>query len=145
MRNLCAPVLVCVALAIFCGIVSSSAAQGAEQKIPLLIAGELPLYPPIARAARVQGIVKVKVTTDGKNVSLISEESGPQMLVKSAKEKILTWKFVDHKPTTFMVTFHYSIEEPYQCGYGNGAMVLHLPREARITVKGLKTCDPAAF
>ena len=65
------------------------------------------------------------------------------MLVKFAKENILTWEFVKHKPTTFITTFEYVIEGPDQCMYSNGASVLNLPLEIRISAKGLKTCDPA--
>lgn len=132
-----------VVLVIFCGMSTSVAfAQHAETKLPLLIAGELPLYPLMARAARIQGIVTIRVTTDGKNVTSIDHERGPTMLVKYARENVLTWKFADQKPTTFTTTFHYIIEEPASCEYTNGTTVLNLPQEARITVRELMTCDP---
>ena len=98
----------------------------------------------MARAARVQGIVKIKVTTDGKKVVSAEAESGPPMLVKFAKENIVSWKFTEHKPTTFVTTFEYLIDEPAQCDYSNAILILNLPLEVRISVKGLKTCDPEA-
>jgi hypothetical protein len=118
-------------------------AQNSERKLPLLTAGQLPVYPLIALHARIEGVVKISVTTDGRSVSSLDVESGPPMLVRSTKENILTWKFVDHKPTTFLATFEYVIEEPAQCEFSNGVSVLNLPRKARISAKGLKTCDPA--
>lgn len=127
-----------------CGMLSSAAAQKVEQRPPLVIAGEMPLYPLIARAARVQGVVKIKVTTDGKKVTSAVVESGPPMLAKFAKENILTWEFNAHKPTTFVTTFEYVIEGPVQCDYSNDALSLKLPLEVRISMKDLKTCDPAA-
>jgi hypothetical protein len=134
-----------VVLTILCGMLPlTSLAQKADQELPLVIAGKLPLYPIMARAARVQGVVKIKVTTDGKKVTSIDVESGPPMLVKFAKENILTWEFTEHKPTTFVTTFEYIIEEPAQCDYSNDALTLKLPLEVRIIVKGLKTCDPSA-
>jgi hypothetical protein len=129
---------------ILSGILSPALAQKAEQEIPLIIAGKMPLYPIMARAARIQGIVKVSVTTDGKKVTSLDAESGPPMLVKAAKENILTWEFLEHKPTTFVTTFEYVIEGPDQCMYTNGTSVLNLPLEIRISAKGIKTCDPAA-
>lgn len=133
-----------VGLMILGGMLSPAAAQKAEQNLPVVVAGEMPLYPIMARAARVQGVVKIKVTTDGKEVTSVDAESGPPMLVKFAKENILTWKFTEHKPTTFVTTFDYVIEEPAQCDYTNDAVTLRLPLEVRISAKGLKTCDPAA-
>ena len=132
-----------VVLMILCGMLPlSSLAQKADQELPLVIAGNLPLYPIMARAARIQGVVKIKVTTDGKKVTSVETESGPPMLVKFAKENILTWNFAEHKPTTFVTTFDYVIEGPAQCDYSNDALALNLPLEARISAKGLETCDP---
>jgi hypothetical protein len=134
-----------VVLMLLCGMLPlSGLAQKADQALPLVTAGKLPLYPIMARAARVQGVVKIKVTTDGKKVTSVDAESGPPMLVKFAKENILTWEFSQHKPTTFVTTFEYVIEEPAQCDYSNDALTLKLPLEVRISAKGLKTCDPAA-
>ncbi len=104
----------------------------------------MPLYPHMALAAHVQGVVKIRVTTDGRKVSSLKAESGPPILVKAAEENIRTWEFYEHKPMTFVTTFEYIIEESPECGFSNGASVLKLPLEARISSKGLKTCDPAA-
>jgi hypothetical protein len=130
---------------VLCGMMPlATRAQDGKQEFPLVLAGKMPLYPIMARAARVQGVVKLKVTTDGKKVASVDVESGPPMLVKFAKENILTWEFTVHKPTTFVTTFEYIIEEPAQCDYSNDALTLKLPLEVRIIVKGLKTCDPSA-
>jgi hypothetical protein len=123
---------------------SSALAQKAAREVPLLSAGTVPLYPRMSLAARVQGVVKIRVTTDGKKVSSVEAESGPPMLVAAAKESILAWQFETHKPTTFETTFEYVIEEPAECYFSNSVAVLKLPLEVRISTKGLKTCDPAA-
>jgi hypothetical protein len=133
-----------IGLMVLCGMLYPAAAQKVEQQLPLVVAGEMPLYPIMARAARVQGVVKIKVTTNGKKVTAAEVESGPPMLAKFAKKNILTWEFNAHKPTTFVTTFDYVIEEPAQCDYTNAALTLKLPLEVRISVKGLKTCDPSA-
>jgi hypothetical protein len=119
-------------------------AQDTRRELPLLIGGKIPLYPIIARAARVEGTVKLRVTTDGEKGRSIETESGPPMLVKSLKEDILTWEFAKHKPTTFVATFEYVIEGPDQCSYRNGVVVLRLPQEAHISAPSIMTCDPNA-
>ena len=131
-----------VGLIILGGMLSPAFAQKAEQQLPLVVAGEMPLYPITARAARVQGVVKIKVTTNGEKVTSVDVESGPPMLVKFAKENILTWKFTQHKPTSFVTMFEYVIEEPAQCDYSNDALTLRLPLEVRISAKGVMACDP---
>ena len=136
--------IVAVGLVILGWLGSSALAQEATPEVPLLSAGIVPLYPRMALAARVQGVVKIRVTTDGKKVSSVEAESGPPMLVAAAKEIILAWKFETHKPTTFETTFEYVIEEPAECYFSNNVAVLKLPLEVRITTKGLKTCDPTA-
>jgi hypothetical protein len=137
--------LVGVGLMILGGILSPTLAQNVQQELPLVVAGNMPLYPITARAARVEGVVKIRVTTDGEKVTSLEAVSGPPLLVKFAKENILTWEFEKHKPTTFVTTFEYVIERPDQCIYSNGASVLNLPLEVRISAKGLKTCDPSTI
>ncbi len=117
--------------------------QTSSDEPPVVIAGQIPLYPPIARAARVSGIVKMQVTTDGNFVTSIKVESGPPMLVKFTRANVQTWEFVQHKPTSFETTFEYVIEEPAQCSYSNASVKLDLPTHVRIGVKGLMTCDPS--
>jgi len=134
-----------VVLMILCGMPPlASLAQKADQELPLVIAGKIPFYPIMARAARIQGVVKIRVVTDGEKVTSADVESGPPMLARFAKENVLTWEFSKHKPTTFVATFEYEIEGPNQCTYSNGSSTLNLPLEVRIIAKGVETCDPAA-
>lgn len=139
------PVSVCVGvLALGVMLPSTVAGQKERPEPPLVVSATMPLYPIVARMARVQGVVKVRVTTDGKRVRSVEMESGPPMLVKVTKENVLTWEFAKHRPTTFVTTFEYVIEGPDQCTYTNGTSVLKLPLDVRLTVNGLQTCDPAA-
>ena len=129
-------------LIILVGMLPSVRAQNAAQGVPLVTTGAMPLYPRPALAAHIQGIVKLRVTTDGEKVASVETESGPPMLVKAAKENVLTWKFDEHKPTTFVTTFEYVIEREAKCGFSNGVSTLKLPLEVRISSKGVQTCDP---
>ena len=46
-----------------------------EGNPPTVADAKVPLYPPLARATRVQGIVRVRITTDGHRVvSAVAEE-----------------------------------------------------------------------
>lgn len=133
--------LICLGLLIV-GVWRPVRAQEATQAAPVLKTAKVPTYPRAALLAHIQGIVKIRVTTDGKRVSSL-EASGPPMLVGGAKENILTWEFEDHLPTTFVTVFKYDIQEPARCELGNAIAVLHIPEEVRISANGVKTCDPA--
>lgn len=134
---------VTVGLIMLGGMLSPVLAQKVEQQLPLVLAGSMPLYSIIARAARVEGIVTIKVTTDGKKITSLEVESGPPMLARFAKENILTWQFAEHKPTTFVTTFDYAFEETAECGYSNGTTILNLPLKVHVSAKQVSTCDPA--
>jgi hypothetical protein len=117
--------------------------QAADEEVPLIRNGKMPIYPIMARAARVQGVVKIRVVTNGEKVTSLVLESGPVMLAKFTEENIRTWEFDKHKPTTFVATFEYEIKSPDHCEYRNGSLTLDLPLRAHITVPGLMTCDPS--
>jgi hypothetical protein len=87
------------------------AAQAQESRIalPMVAAAAVPLYPPLARVAHVQGIVHVKMTTDGHRVIVTHAEDGHKVLAAAAEENARTWEFATHEPTTFTVTYHYWI------------------------------------
>jgi hypothetical protein len=136
------PKLLSIGLMIIGYMSLPSFAQDTADELPVVITGEMPLYPLIAQAAHISGIVKVRVTTDGKNVTSLDAESGPAMLVKFVKENIKTWEFLGHKPTTFVTTFEYHIEDTVHCGYSNVTTTLHLPLEVHISANGVMTCDP---
>src|SRR5713226_899102 len=61
---------------------------------------------PVARQTRIQGVVTLRVSTDGKQVSAVDAENGPPLLVKAAKENVKTWQFEPHTGTKFEITFH---------------------------------------
>jgi hypothetical protein len=82
------------------------------------------------------------VTTDGLKVSVLDAESGPPLLVKAAKENIQSWRFEKHKPTTFLVTFQYRLEDEGTCAVDNSTVILHLPAQVEISARALEHCDP---
>lgn len=57
-----------------------------------------PIYPPVARSARVAGLVKLEVTVDEKgSVTDAKVTDGPEMLRRAALDSVRRWKF---KPLT---------------------------------------------
>lgn len=132
----------CIGLIILSSVLAPSVVQKIVQEVPVVTVGTMPLYPRVALLAHIEGIVKIKVTTDGKKVSSLATESGPPMLAEAAKKDIQTWNFEKHKPTSFIVTFRYHIVGPAQCGIGNGTTVLHVPLEVEVEANGIQTCDP---
>jgi|SRR5208282_4494393 len=126
------------------GAFFSADSQKVEQESPVVAAASVPLYPRTALLAHIQGVVKIRVATDGRKTSTLKVESGPPMLVQAAEENIRTWQFEEHKPTKFLVTFEYRIEEPAGCNFDNATVVLHMPLEVQISAKGVHTCDPAS-
>jgi len=126
-----------------------SAAQQTKAKLPRVASASVPLYPRFAPPARIQGVVTLRLSTDGKRVSTISDASGPLMLVQAAKENVRTWQFEPHRPTSFEVTFHYKLL-PAKCdsecfcdSEEKESVVLQLPTNVDVSAKEYTICDPA--
>jgi outer membrane biosynthesis protein TonB len=128
--------LAAVGLLFLVGTASIAHAQDSARDAPVVMAGAMPLYPVEARSARIQGTVILKATTDGSGVKSIETVSGPPMLARYAAESVRTWKFFHGEATTFLTQFVYQIDEPAQCVYTNGHVVLNLPSEVHLNVDG---------
>ncbi len=104
---------------------ASAVAQAPKLKaaLPMVAAASVPLYPPLAHAANMEGVVHVSVTTDGKRVTNAHAQDGPKLLAAAAEDNARTWQFAVHQPTTFTVTYKYvgcnqvegRPEQPYRC------------------------------
>jgi TonB family protein len=133
---------------IFALYAAVSVAQVAEQsqKVPVVKSGETPLYPPLANAARIQGDIRLRVTTDGSGVASVVVESGQPMLAKAAQDNVMTWKFEAHEPTSFPTLFAYHLLEEPNCKTdksGNGEVHTNLPTQVEITTNPWGACyDP---
>ena len=109
-----------------------SAAQEPSGVLPEVVQAGVPFYPADALAARLSGMVHLRVSTDGKAVTETSGQSGPAMLVKAAEENVRTWRLADHAATSFDVTFIYKLTDSAKCETGSRGVVLHLPREIEV-------------
>jgi hypothetical protein len=111
----------------------------------------MPLYPRAATAARVQGLVTLRVTTDGQRVTVIEPKSGPPFLVQATEENVKTWRFEPHAPTTFEVRFNYKLSTQYTCAPGctdcrsaeKDSVLLQLPTDVELKATIPMLCDPA--
>jgi TonB family protein len=94
-------------VAMICG------AAAAAQTEPVLITVNLPNYPPLARQARIEGVVRLTFilsanATDPTNIEVVS---GHPMLKAAAVENIKTWRFDNPYAAErkYEVTFSYRL------------------------------------
>ncbi len=127
-------------LVVFAG--GTTAGRGQTQGPPVVDAAAVPFYPALARVARIEGAVRLRVRTDGKRASEVSVVSGHPLLARAAQENVRTWRFRSHSPTAFETTFHYRMLSESECEMDSGSVLLKLPTEIEVTAKGWQTCDP---
>lgn len=119
-----------------------STGQQPKSRLPTVTSATVPFYPPLARVARIEGIVHLRVSTDGMRVSAASTISGHPLLVEAAAENLRTWQFREHTPATFETMFRYKMLPESECEMDSGTVLLRLPAEVELSAKGWKTCDP---
>jgi len=126
-----------------------SIAQHAKRLMPTLASASVPLYPRVIRAARIQGDVVLRVSTDGQRISAVEVESGPPMLADAARDNVKTWQFEPHTPTSFEITFHYKLLVPTKCDSEcncdsdeKESVQLQLPTNVDVSAKIPVICDP---
>lgn len=90
-------------------LVVSAVAQ-TQPSLPTLTAFDCPKYPSKAQSMRLQGTVRMEITTDGHQVTNIKVLPSHPVLSEEAVKNVKTWKFADHAPTSFLVTYNYSNE-----------------------------------
>ena len=108
-------------------------AQESKVALPMVAGASVPLYPPLARVAHVQGVVHVKITTDGHRVIATKVEDGHKLLAAAADENARTWQFATHEPTTFTVTYRYKLNAKLKGSPNNPTVVLRLPTEVEVS------------
>lgn len=86
-------------------------AQEQSSVLPKVIDHAAVFYPVIARTAHVEGSVQLRLTTDGHAVTSVEVLGGPSLLARFAADNAKTWKFEDHTPGTFEVTFIFKFLE----------------------------------
>jgi hypothetical protein len=128
---------------LFTAVVCSGADQEAMQDLPVVTDAGVPFYPPFARQAHVEGVVRFQISTDGEKVSVVELLEGKPLLALAARENVKTWRLSRHARTTFVATFRYRLLPEFVCEIENPTVLLRLPYEVEVSTKGLKTCDPS--
>jgi hypothetical protein len=108
-------------------------AQQSSIALPRVASAQVPLYPPLARVANVEGVVHVKVTTDGHRVVSTRIEDGNKLLADSAEDNAKTWQFALHEPATFTVTYTYKLLTKWKGDPENPIVVLRFPTDVEIS------------
>jgi hypothetical protein len=102
--------LVIVAFYIF----GCSAFGQTDTALPTVTAFECPKYPAKARSMHLQGSAQLKITTDGHHITHIEVLPSHPILAEEAIKNVRTWAFADHNATSFVVAYHYTLEEHYK-------------------------------
>lgn len=124
-RSAVAPIFVILASWAVC-------AQQGNLALPMVASANVPLYPPTARLANIQGVVKLRATTDGNRVISIEVEGGPKILADFAQENLRTWQFSAHEPTTFSITYTYKLVTDLKPTQNNPRVILDLPTAVEV-------------
>jgi len=124
-----------------------SLAQQATESLPVVTGAYVPLYPPLARQAHIEGEVKLEVSTDYDHVASVSVVNGQPMLAQAARDNVKTWHFRPDIRMTFTVTFRYkllAVSEKARCDTpdSNNRISLKLPKEVAVEADELWVCDP---
>lgn len=128
-----------VLLATFLG---TAVAQQPKGVLPTIAGGAVPLYPPLARAARVEGVVHLKVVTDGTKVVTAQADDGNRLLAAASEENVRTWQFSKHGPLSFTVTYRYRLDA--NVDPNNPTVTLRFPTEVDVSIAPLVLSDPPA-
>ena len=131
------------------GIAVTNSTAKQKRILPSVASANVPFYPRIPQMAHIEGVIRLRISTDGNRPSSIKVESGQPMLAQAAKENVETWRFDRHSPTTFETTFRYRLL-PSKCdsdcncdSLEKDSVQLKLPTDAEVAAMELLTCDPA--
>jgi hypothetical protein len=103
-----------LALVLFSVVLPPVGAQKGTETLPTVTKFECPQYPEKARSLHIAGIVIMQITTDGHSVSDVKILRASKILAPFAESNVRTWKFANHPPTTFEVTYVYTFEGNYK-------------------------------
>ena len=119
--------------------------QGPTQ-LPVLLAAEMPRYPADAREVRISlATLSLRIWTNGSSIARIYRlepaTHGPLWAAyqSSAEANLATWKFADHSPTSFDVTFRFRLSpDPRPCATDdNLSIVMRPPTDVEVTAQAL--------
>jgi len=132
----------------------------AEDHYPQLTRAEVPMYPPIARAAHITGTVQIQVVvekgavTDAQVKSVVIESHNGSVLNDEGTKKVgpylsnpslanlKTWQFQPEGRATFVVRYVFQIQGQETSLPENPKVELELPLFVKVTARPFKpTCS----
>ncbi|MBI2682456.1 MAG: energy transducer TonB [Acidobacteriales bacterium] len=112
---------------------------------------ELPKYPPIARAARVQGEVRLALSFLGDgSFEKVEVVSGPPMLRQAAIDMVQKWRFVC-MDCSYGESFQHSVIvmfgflNPKECDHGGTRYKLEFPDRVELTTSAMCVQTVSSF
>ena len=110
---------------------------------PVVLEMKTPTCPPMVKLSGISGTAKFLVETDGRKVKNILKAEGPPMLQRQLPSQLMTWRFEEHTPTEFIITFKINVV----FGNPNASKLpqeikMILPSYIEITTYSVGECDP---
>jgi len=126
----------------------ATVAVSQDRPLPSVISASVPFYPRIPQQAHIEGVVRLRISTDGNRAASVEVESGQPMLARAAQDNVKTWQFDPHSPMTFEATFRYKLL-PSRCdaecktcdSVEKPSVLLRLPSQVEVNAKELMVCD----
>lgn len=119
----------------------------ASDLTPLLLDGKLPVYPSLAKQARISGKVRYRVKIEK---GLITDaqllHADHPLLVDVTLRNILTWRFEESASTTVETEFVYELSKKEVPRSENPVVELRIPTRVRLVTKPVRPTinyDPA--
>lgn len=99
---------------------------------PLVLRADAPVYPPLARMAKITGKIEADFTIKGGAVVAAEARTGHPFLVKATTENIRSWHFAPEANGTFMATFVYELQGHETASMQNPKVEMQLPALVKI-------------
>jgi hypothetical protein len=123
-------------LCLVCSVPFLLHGQGTGADLPKVTAFDCPKYPSKAESVRLQGMVRMQVTTDGHVVTDVKLMSGHPLLAPDAIKNVRTWKFSEHAPTSINVDYFYVFQGHFKRDPANGCDAkLELPSKVTVSTE----------
>jgi hypothetical protein len=113
-------------------VLLASQSQAAQREYPLVIRADAPMYPPLARMAKIRGKIEAEFTVKNGEVVNAEAKSGHPLLVKATTDNIKTWRFSSEVSGMFATTFDYRVEGSETATMQNPKIEMQLPAFIRI-------------
>ena len=132
------------------GALLSSQLAMAQQlrEYPLVLRADAPVYPPLARMAKITGKIEAEFTIKGGEVVAAEAKTGHPLLVKATTENVRSWHFAPEANGTFTATFVYELHGSATANMQNAKVEMQLPAFVRITAAPTRPscndCEPGA-